>query len=144
LTDPLWYATLFGLSLLYVAQFDTQLKQQKHIRHYLRVVGSGLICVVALLFHQETGLTPGIISTLTIFAGLLLRVRAFLFVGTATFLLTVFYQLVVLISRYSFVKWVVGLIVGIIFIGLAANFETRREQIASVFRNSRGQLDDWE
>jgi hypothetical protein len=118
--------------------------QQRQIRHYLRIFGSGGICLVALLFHQGTGLIPGMISTITIFAGLILRVRAFLFVGTATFLLTAFYQLVVLIARYPFFKWVVGLIVGIIFIGMAANFETRREQIASVFRNSRSELNVWE
>ncbi len=146
LTDLLWYATLYGLSLLYVAQFDPDLKQPKHrqIRHYIRILGSGGICLVALIFHQDTGVLPGIISTITIFAGLILRVRAFLFVGTATFLLTAFYQLVVLISRYSFVKWVVGLIVGIFFIGMAANFETRREQITSVLRNSRHELEIWE
>jgi uncharacterized membrane-anchored protein YhcB (DUF1043 family) len=51
---------------------------------------------------------------------------------------------VVLISRYPFVKWVVGLIAGIIFIGMAANFENRREQVTSIFRNSRNELDDWE
>jgi hypothetical protein len=146
LTDPLWYATLLGLSLLYIAQFDPSLKQpeQRETRHYLRILGSGGICLVALLWHQETGLIPGIIGAIAIFAGLLLRVRAFLFVGTGTFLLTVFYQLVVLISRYPFVKWVVGLIAGIIFIGMAANFENRREQVTSIFRNSRNELDDWE
>ncbi|MBD1809852.1 DUF2157 domain-containing protein [Microcoleus sp. FACHB-SPT15] len=146
LTDPLWYATVLGLSLLYVAQFDPDLKrkEQRQLRHYLRILGSGAICLVALLFHQETGIIPGIISIITIFAGLTLRVRAFLFVGTATFLLTAFYQLIVLISRYPFIKWVVGLIVGIIFIGMAANFETRRNQIASVLHTSRSELGAWE
>ena len=149
-TDALWYTTLIGLSLLYVAQFDAHLKhpEQRQIRHYLRLVGSGAICLVALFYHQDTGhipgLIPGIISIIAIFAGLILRVRAFLFVGTATFLLTAFYQLVILISRYPFIKWVVGLIAGIIFIGMAANFENRREQITSVFRNSRNELGAWE
>jgi len=146
LTDVLWYVTLVGLSILYIAQFDSGLKQreQRSIRHNLRILGSGMICLVALLFHQDTGLIPGSISLIVIFAGLILRVRAFLFVGTATFLLTAFYQLIVLISRYSFIKWVVGLIVGICLIGIAANFETRREQIASVFRNSSLELGGWE
>ncbi len=146
LTDPLWYTTVLGLSLLYVAQFDPDLKRspQRQMRHYLRILGSGAICLVALLFHQDTGVIPGIISIITIFAGLTLRVRAFLFVGTATFLLTAFYQLIVLISRYPFIKWVVGLIVGIIFIGMAANFETRRNQIASVLHTSRSELGAWE
>ena len=47
-------------------------------------------------------------------------------VGVATFFITGFYQLVVLSLRYSFFKWVIGLLVGIILISLAANFETRR------------------
>jgi hypothetical protein len=146
LTDLLWYVTLYGLSLLYVAQFDPGLKQpqQREIRHYLRILGSGGICGVALVLHQDTGIIPGIMSTIAIFAGLILRVRAFLFVGTATFVLTAFYQLVVLIRKYSFAKWVVGLIVGIVFIAMAANFETRREQITSVLRNRRNELEDWE
>lgn len=150
LTDSLWYTIVIGLSLLYVAQFDPELKhpEKRQLRHYLRLMGSGAISWVALFHHQDTGfipgLIPGIISFITIFAGLVLRVRAFLFVGTATFLGTAFYQLIILISRYPFIKWVVGLIAGIIFIGMAANFETRREQIKAVLRNGSHQLGEWE
>lgn len=150
LTDSLWYTIVVGLSLLYVAQFDPELKppEKRQLRHYLRLIGSGAISWVALFHHQDTdfvpGLIPGVISFITIFAGLILRIRAFLFIGTATFLGTAFYQLVILISRYPFTKWVVGLIAGIIFIGMAANFETRREQIQSVVRNSIHQLGEWE
>lgn len=150
LTDSLWYTIVVGISLLYVAQFDPELKhpEKRQLRHYLRLMGSGAISLVALFHHQDTGfmpgLIPGIISFITIFAGLTLRVRAFLFVGTATFLGTAFYQLIILIARYPFIKWVVGLIAGIIFIGMAANFETRREQIKSVLRNSGDQLGEWE
>lgn len=146
LKDLLWYITPFGLSLLYIAQFDPALQQpeEKQMRHILRIIGSGFICGVALFLHLETGIIPAIFGILFIFTGLSMRVRAFLYVGTGTFLITTFYQLVFLILRQSFVKWVVGIIVGIIFIGLAANFETRREQIASAFRNSRAELKDWE
>ncbi len=146
LKDLLWYITPFGLSLLYIAQFDPALKQpeERKMRHYLRLIGSGFICGVALFLHHETGIIPAIIGIIAIFAGLSLRVRAFLYIGTATFLSTAFYQLVVLISLYSFVKWVLGLIAGIIFIAMAANFETRREQITSAFHNSRAELKDWE
>lgn len=146
LTDSLWYTIVVSLSLLYVAQFDPELKhpEKRQLRHYLRLTGSGAISLVALFNHQDTGFIPGIISFITIFAGLILRIRAFLFVGTATFLLTAFYQLVILISRYPFIKWVVGLISGIIFIGMAANFETRREQIKAVLRNGSHQLGEWE
>ncbi len=146
LKDLLWYISPFGLSLLYIAQVDPALQQpeEKQMRHYFRILGSGFICGVALFLHQQTGLIPAIFGILFIFAGLTMRVRAFLYVGTGTFLITAFYQLVILIFRYSFVKWVIGIITGIIFIGMAANFETRREQITSAFRNSRAELSDWE
>jgi len=65
-------------------------------------------------------------------------------VGTATFVLTVFYQLVVLSFRYPFSKWVIGLIAGIIFISIAANFEQRREQILGIFQNWANQWREWE
>jgi len=146
LSDPLWYVSVLGLSLLYIAQFDQYLQQsqQRKLRHYLRILGSGAICFIAFISHQETGIIPGVISTITIFAGLILRVRAFLFVGTITFLLTTFYQLVVLIFRYPRTKWIVGMIVGIFFIGMALNFETRRSQISSLLRHTSDQLASWE
>lgn len=145
LTDPLWNATLIGLSLLYIAQIDPGLKtpSQRQTRHYLYLLGSGIICVVALFYHQDTGLIPAIIGIIAIFAGLGLRIRAFLFIGTATFLLTTFYQLVVLSFRYPFSKWVIGLMVGILFISIAANFERRREQIISFLQNWVAQLNNW-
>ena len=146
LTDILWYASIIGLSLLYIAQLDPSLNsiQQRKNRHYLRVLGSGIICLIALLFHQDIGLIPAIISIATIFAGLSLRIRAFLFVGTITFVLTAFYQLVFLIFTYSFLKWVIGLIFGIVLISIAANFEQRREQIIVVLQHWLEQFNHWE
>ena len=146
LREPLWYISVLGLSLLYIAQFDQywQQSQQRELRHYLRILGSGAICLIALISHQETGIIPGIISTITIFAGLILRVRAFLFVGTITFVLTAFYQLVVLIFRYPRTKWIVGMVVGILFIGMALNFEARRSQIGSLLRHTSDELESWE
>ncbi|MEQ8465501.1 DUF2157 domain-containing protein [Coleofasciculus sp. E1-EBD-02] len=146
ITEPLWYAALIGGSCLYIAQIDPELRRprQRQTRHYLRLLGSSIICLTALFFHQETGLIPGIISLIAIFAGLGLRIRAFLMVGTATFVLTVFYQLVVLSFRYPFSKWVIGLIAGIIFISIAANFEQRREQILGIFQNWANQWREWE
>lgn len=146
LTDALWYVTPVGLSLLYIAQFDPRLKCQEHkaTRHNIRLLGTGAICGVAFLFHQETGLQPGIFSLVAIFAGLAFRVRAFLYVGTAIFLLNAFYQLVVLIFRHPFFKWVIGLLVGITFIWIAANFEARRTQLTYLVRNWIAQLQEWE
>ncbi len=146
LTDALWYICSIGLSLLYIAQFDSQLKlpQNKLIRHGLRILGSGMICGYATVFHQDTVLIPGIFSAIAIFAGLALRIRAFLYVGTATFLIAAFYHLVIFILRYPFLKWVVGLFVGIALIFIAANFESRRQQFTSLLRNTNDEFKEWE
>ncbi|MBW4431886.1 MAG: DUF2157 domain-containing protein [Pelatocladus maniniholoensis HA4357-MV3] len=146
LNDSLWYVTVIGLSLLYIAQFDPQLRQpeMKTSRHYWRLLSSGLICGWAILFHQDTAFIPGIFSLIAIFTGLGLRVRAFLYVGTATFLITGFYQLVLFSLRYSFFKWIIGLVAGIIFISIAANFETHRTQLNSVLRSTGDKFQDWE
>jgi hypothetical protein len=146
LTDALWYVTPIGLSLLYIAQFDPHLRlpQSKGSRHWLRQLGCGLICGWAILFHQNTPFVPGILSIVAVFAGLALRIRAFLYVGTATFLITSFYQLVIFSLRYSFFKWVVGLLVGIVFISIAANFETRREQLNSILHRTSEEFQEWQ
>jgi hypothetical protein len=146
LTDGLWYVTPIGLSLLYVAQFDPEIKQPelKSSRHFLRLLGSGLICGFALVFHQDTAIIPGILSLVAIFAGLAFRIRAFLYVGTGAFLITGIYQLVIFSLRYPFLKWVIGLLVGIVLISIAANFETRREQLSSLLRNTGGEFHEWE
>lgn len=140
LDDPLWYAALIGLSVLYIAQFNPKRQQ----RHHLRLIATSLIAVVAVIFHQETGLLPGILGLTAIFLGLGLRIRAFLLVGTATFLITVSYQLIISAFTYSFLKWIFGIIVGTILIAVAANFEQRREQISSVWQNWSTQLEEWE
>ena len=144
--DTLFYVTPLGLSLLYITQVDPNLRllENKNLRHNLRLLGSGIICFVALLENQWTGLLPGIISIIAIFAGLGLRTRAYLYLGTVTFLINVFNQLIILNSLYSFVKWIIGLIVGIALIWIAASFETRREQITNLLQDWIEELEEWE
>jgi hypothetical protein len=146
LTDALWRVIPIGLSLLYVAQFDPSLREfpMKPSRHSVRLLGCGLICGWAIVFHQDTAFIPGFFSLIAIFAGLALQVRAFLYVGTSSFFITSFYQLVIFSLHYPFLKWVVGLLVGILLISIAANFETRREQINFLLRNTSEQLQEWE
>jgi multisubunit Na+/H+ antiporter MnhE subunit len=76
--------------------------------------------------------------------GLGTRIRAFLYVGTITFILTGLYQLVVLNFQYSYAKWVIGFSFGIILILVAANFEQRREQIQRLWGNCLEELSHWE
>ncbi len=147
LTDILFYGFIFSFALLYIAQFDPILikPKNKKSRHYLRILGIGIVCSIALLFHQDRGgIVPSIISLTAIFAGLGLRIRAFLFVGTITFILTVFYHLIVLSFTYSFLKWIIGLIAGIVLIVIAANFEKRSEQMIYLMRNWFKNLQEWE
>ncbi|BAY16142.1 hypothetical protein NIES21_19650 [Anabaenopsis circularis NIES-21] len=146
LTDALWYFTASGLSLLYIAQIDPQLKlpEYKSSRHILRLIGMSFICGWAQFFHQNRVFIPGIFSLIAIFAGLALRIRAFLYVGTATFLITSIYQLVIFSLNYPFLKWVIGLLLGILLIYIAANFETHRTQINSLLRNTSNEFQEWE
>ncbi|MEG3857871.1 hypothetical protein [Microcoleus sp. herbarium12] len=146
LTQPEYYFTPLGLSFLYVAQFDRalQLPAQKNLRHNLRMLATALICAIPFLTQHNHGLVAGFFSLVAIAAGLALRVRAFLFVGTGIFLINVFYQLVVLIFDYPLIKWAIGLAFGIVFIWIAATFETRRDRISAFVQHWVVQLQSWD
>ncbi len=141
--QPVWFACILGLSIIYIAQFDAYFSAHRQEQHYFRLAGSGLMCLVAL-FYQDTGIVPGVISAIAIFAGLGLRIRAFLFVGTITFILTIIYQLVILVFTYSFLKWIIGLIAGIVLISIAANFETKRDRLTNQLQSYIDRLKDWQ
>ena len=144
LIDPLWYVTPIALSALYVAQIDPYLlrPERRRNRHFLRLIASGSLCFMVLV--TKPWWWSGLISLAAIFAGLALRVRAYLYIGTATFLLNVLHQLVILNSLYAFVKWAIGLVVGITLISIAANFETRRQQLTSAIGHWIVQHQQWE
>ncbi|MGB3533856.1 MAG: hypothetical protein WBA13_10110 [Microcoleaceae cyanobacterium] len=144
--DLVWWVTPVALSCLYIAQIDPSLKQpqKRQQRHWIRCLATGLICGAALFSYQWTGIIPGIFSLVAIFAGLGLRIRAFLYIGTATFLINACNQLIILNSTYSFLKWVIGFIVGLCLIWIAANFETRREQILSLLQDKSTDFEQWE
>jgi hypothetical protein len=108
------------------------------------MLATALICGIPLLTQQSHGLVAGAFSLVAIAAGLALRVRAFLFVGTGVFLINVFYQLVVLIFDYPLIKWAIGLAFGIVFIWIAATFETRRDRISAFVQHWVVQLQSWE
>ena len=144
LSNPLPIACIAGASLLYAAQFDPKIANNRIARHQLRILGIGIICATAVVFHQETGIIPASIGLAAIFIGIGLQIRAFLYTGTITFLLTAFYQLIVLIDRYATSKWIVGLIAGVILIAIAANFERRHEQITNTLQNWFSRLQEWQ
>ncbi|XGB41751.1 MAG: hypothetical protein LVS60_16140 [Nodosilinea sp. LVE1205-7] len=134
-----------GLSVLSIPWFEPtcQLKRGRSLRHNLRCLGLGLIGMVALSLYSQPGLVPALVGIVGIFLGLGLRISAFLYVGTITFLAIAIYQMVILITIYPLLKWVIGLLVGIAFIWIAASFETRRSQFVILLRNCLTELEAW-
>jgi hypothetical protein len=135
-------AGIISLSMLYIAQFDPNLQRQRHLRHYLRLLGSSIFCVTVLF--EQPGIISGAIAFGFIFIGLGLKIRALLFTGTLTLIVTVLHQLIILLFTYSFLKWVVGLLTGIGSIAIAAGFETKRTHLANQLENYRDQLQSWQ
>ncbi len=142
LTAPIWYALMVGLSILVLVQWDPAWQKSRQNRHYGRLAGAGIIAVTALVWHQIW--LPIILGVAIASAGLVWRIRAWLYVGTITFLLTNSYQLVVLITERPITKWAIGLFAGMLIIFLAANFEKRREQITLAVQHWLDQLQEWQ
>jgi len=154
-TEALWYAALLSASLLYVAQVDPVLRSpnDREKRHLLRSLAAGLVCLTAF-YQAEVGITglpplmPGLLSIGLqlgfVLAGLLLRVRAFLFVGTAVFMIQILRQIWRFINDYSLLLWAMGIVLGLVFIWVAATFEARRSQIAALMQYWVTELDAWE
>jgi len=143
---PFASACVIGISILLIPLLEPSLQplEARGWRHFLRLLGSGIMCGTALLWHHQTGILPGIVSLIATLAGLALRTRAFLYVGTIFFLTNAFYQMVILSFTHPLIKWIVGLLIGICFIWIAASFETRREQLTSLVRNWLTELAEWE
>jgi hypothetical protein len=144
-TSPIWYAVMVGLSILAVVQWDPAWQKSRQNRHYGRLAGVGVIAVAALIWHVAPQPWVPISLGLAIgAAGLVWRVRAWFYMGTITFLLSNFYQLVILITERPVTKWAIGLFAGMLIIFLAANFEKRREQITKALQHWLDRLQEWQ
>jgi hypothetical protein len=152
--NGLWSGAVVGGSLLYAAQIDPALQSQsaRDQRHWLRSIATGLISLTA--FYQaevETGaMAIGIgafilsFSAALILTGLLLRIRAFLYIGTATFMLQVLRWLWRFINTDAVLLWSVGILLGIALIWTAATFEARRSQMNAFVQYWSSELETWE
>ena len=140
-TEFIWLAGAISLSLLYLAQYDPYFQTHYAQRHRLRLLGSSIVCLTALFYQPAI---PSAIALCFIFGGLGLRIRAFLYVGTITLVLTAIHQLVILVLAYSFLKWVVGLLAGICSIAIAAGFEQQRERASRQLKNYNSKLKNWQ
>jgi hypothetical protein len=140
---------IIGFSGLYFAQVEPNLQSShtRDLRHALRSLLSGGIGLVAFLYsfsYPSIAFTTWILSFAFIIAGLSFRIRAYLFMGTLTFILLVLTQAVILVTQYSFLMWALGIFAGIGFILVAANFEVRRDRILALFRTVAIELESWE
>ena len=152
LLTELGLAIIVGLSVLYVAQVDPYFRniEQRQQRHILRVLASVAIALTAL-YQAEVfepmllyaGVTI-ILCLIFIFAGLTLKIRAFLYVGTLTFVVQIVRVLWLFISTYSLLLWAVGIVLGLMFIWIAATFESRRSQVAQLLDTWTAALDTWD
>ncbi|MEO1622627.1 MAG: hypothetical protein AAFU53_16540, partial [Cyanobacteria bacterium J06632_3] len=152
-----WLSTLSlgivtGLSILYFAEVEPYFENlsRRGERHWLRLLATGLIGASAL--HQTevseatmafAGITI-LIGTVFIFAGLIMKVRAYLYVGTATLMLQVLRVLWLVISANTLLVWAVGIALGLMFIWVAATFESRRSQVSSQLSSWTEALDNWD
>lgn len=149
LTEALWYVSVLSGSLLYVVQVDPILRSptEKEKRHILRTLAVGLFCLTAL-YQSDNSLWQGILTIFLgvglIFAGIAFRTRAYLYVGTLTFIIKVLRQLWLFIDNYSLLLWAVGIVVGLIFIWIAATFEARRSQANALMQTWIRELETWE
>jgi hypothetical protein len=153
--EPLWMAAVLSASLLYGAQIDPALRSpsEREKRHWLRCLATGLVCLTAF-YQAEVGMDqvpPILVGMLAIglalgfiLAGILLQIRAFLYVGTITFILQILRQLWRFIGDYSLLLWATGIGVGLLFIWIAATFEARRTQVSTLLNYWTSELDNWD
>ncbi|MBD2427952.1 hypothetical protein [Phormidium sp. FACHB-1136] len=143
--EVLWMIPL-GLTMIYIAQVDPDMQQgdAKTLRHWLRVAAGAVVLFPALGTAHWTGWPVGILSLGILGIGLFLRIRAFLYVGTLVFALNALNQLVLLNATYPFMKWVLGILLGIALIWIAADFERRRAQWLQMTQDWLQELDDWQ
>jgi hypothetical protein len=149
LTSQVWGVSLVGLSLLFVAQIDPAFRSpsRREIRHLLRCFAVGLISVTVLYEsdpHFWGGLLAIALSLGLVVMGLLLRVRAFLYLGTLTFIAKVVRIIWIFIADESLVLWGLGIAVGLLLIWVAATFEARRSQVTALLQYWMSELEQWQ
>jgi hypothetical protein len=149
LTSPIWSVGLVGLSLLFVAQIDPafQSATRREIRHILRCFAVGLVGVTAL-YESDAYFWSGVVtigfSLVLVVLGLVLRVRAFLYVGTLTFVFKVLRLIWLFVAHESQTLWILAFIPGVLIIWIAMTFEARRSQVTALLQYWVTALEEWQ
>lgn len=153
--NPLWLGAIAGAALLYLIQIDPQFQghDQREQRHWLRCFATAIVCLsgvyqseVAIARPEMLGFSLLALAVCLgfVLAGLRLRVRAFLYIGTLVFVGLVLRQLWVFLATDSLLLWAVGIVLGLVLIWVAATFEARRSQVNTLVQHWLTALEDWQ
>ncbi|MEB3230500.1 MAG: hypothetical protein VKJ64_05785 [Leptolyngbyaceae bacterium] len=145
----IWMALDVGGAALYVIQVDPKLRSpdQRNIRHNLRIITTGLLSYVSVaesLTNPWLGFLTLGLSLGLLLAGISLRTRAYLYVGTGTLLFELLRYTRRFVGQHPLQIWAVGIILGLGFIWVAATFEARRNQVNATLNYWRNELSSWE
>jgi hypothetical protein len=149
-SEPLWYAAILSLAALLVIEIEPKLQvnSAKGSRHLLRCFALGLFSVTLFYDPWNSAWLRGVItiglSFVMVLIGLVRRTRAYLYVGTTTFMLGVLRMLWLFIADYSLLLWAVGIVLGLMIIWVAATFESRRSQTIAFVEYWLSELAAWE
>lgn len=138
-------------SLIWVGHVDPGLQptESRALRHGLRSLSVGCFCLatwVETWGQLWVGFWPMGLGLALVLAGLGLRIRAYLWVGSLLFGLTFLRQGLLLILVFPMLLWGVGILMGLGLIWVAASFERRRTQMGSWWSDGIQQLgfEQWE
>jgi hypothetical protein len=149
LTSSIWSVGLVGLSILFIAQIDPVLQatNRRDLRHLLRCFAVGLVGVT-VLYESDASLWPGVVtigfSLVLVVLGLVLRVRAFLYIGTLTFVFKVLRLIWLFVAYESQTLWILAFIPGVLIIWIAMTFEARRSQVTALLQYWVTALEEWQ
>ena len=147
---PLWSGTLMGLSVLYILEVDPRWQSisVRQERHFLRCLATLLIGLTAI-FQAEIAAPIYIGVSLLMSCGLIgfglfRQVRAYLYIGTFTFMLQILRTIMMFVNTDGRMLWAVGIVLGIILIWVAATFEARRTQIRGLLSHWSEMINTWD
>jgi len=140
---PQLFITPIGLTLVGIAQLNRHEFSPQAI-HSLRSFAAVIIYASSTIeLYTAGGWAPIILAALCllgILCGMALRIRPFLYLGTAFLLLDIFVQIYRVGQTNSWIWWISGISLGLAILVLFAWFERKREQVLSLLDS----LKEWD
>jgi hypothetical protein len=146
--DAQLYTIPVGVSLLLAAQLSRRDLGRQQLQ-WLRALGC-LVLYAGTAFQMAQSdellfpLLLGGMALLTVALGIALQIRAFVYLGTATLVVTVLSNLVRYSSRSTRVLAVSATLTGLVIMAVMAWFSVRREQALQLYRRLVRGMDGWE